>query len=130
MAVEFTVTMADRPGALAEMGFVLEEAGVDIKAVHAMVVGEQGFVALIPDKVEAAAAALDKAGFPYTTREVLIVNVLNKPGSLAEVALVMADAGINIEAFYVMTDGYVIMAVDDLPGAIEVASGMAVQELR
>ena len=64
------------------------------------------------------------------TREVLIVNVLNRPGSMAELALVMADAGINIEAVYVMSDGHVVLAVDDLNGAIEVTKGMAVLQLR
>ena len=52
MAVEFTVELADRPGALAEMGFVLEEAGVNIEAVHGLVIGEDDPEGRLPDIFE------------------------------------------------------------------------------
>jgi hypothetical protein len=54
------------------------------------------------------------------------VRVLDEPGALGEVALVMAAAGINIDSVYVTTKGYVVLGVDDLAGAIHVAGGMAV----
>jgi len=38
----------------------------------------------------------------------------------------MATAGINIDTVYVTAKGYVVLGVDDLPGAIHVAAGMAV----
>jgi hypothetical protein len=47
---------------------------------------------------------------------------------LGDVALVMSEAGINIESVYATTRGYVVLAVDDLPGAMQVAGGMAVME--
>lgn len=128
MALEFTVSLADRPGALAEMGYILEEAGVKIEAIHGAVFGGKGVVSFIASDSEGADSALTTAGLPFKTREVLVVNVLDQPGSLAEVALVMADAGVNIEAFYVMKEGQVVLAVDDLEGAIEVAKGMAVRD--
>jgi hypothetical protein len=57
---------------------------------------------------------------------VLIVKVLDEPGMLGDVALVMAHAGINIDAVYVTTRGHVVLGVDDLLGAAQVAGGMAV----
>jgi hypothetical protein len=54
------------------------------------------------------------------------VRVLDEPGALGQVALVMATAGINIDTVYVTAKGYVVLGVDDLPGAIHVAAGMAV----
>lgn len=130
MATEFTVELAHRPGTLAEMAYALEEAGITIEALHGSVIDDQGIVSFITDDSAATASRLEEAGFDFDTREVLIVNVLNKPGSLAELALVMADAGINIEAVYVMSDGHVVLAVNDLTGAIEVTKGMAVLQLR
>jgi len=59
-------------------------------------------------------------------REVLVVKVLDEPGMLGDVALVMAHAGINIDAVYVTTRGHVVLGVDDLLGAVQVAGGMAV----
>ncbi|HXV64271.1 MAG TPA: hypothetical protein VEK15_26465 [Vicinamibacteria bacterium] len=45
---------------------------------------------------------------------------------LGDVALVMSEAGINIDSVYVTTKGHVVLGVDDVPGAIQVAGGMAV----
>ena len=56
----------------------------------------------------------------------LIVKVLDEPGMLGDVALVISEAGINIDSVYVTTRGHVVLGVDDLAGAIQVAGGMAV----
>jgi hypothetical protein len=42
------------------------------------------------------------------------------------VALGMSQAGINIDSVYVTTRGYVVLGVDDLAGATQVAGGMTV----
>jgi hypothetical protein len=54
------------------------------------------------------------------------VTVLDEPGKLGDVALVMSEAGINIDSVYVTTDGHVVLGVDDVAGAVQVAGGMAV----
>ena len=59
------------------------------------------------------------------TREVLIVRVHDEPGALGDMALVMSKAGINIDSVYVTTRGHVVLGVDDLAGATQVAEGMA-----
>jgi hypothetical protein len=46
------------------------------------------------------------------------------PGT--QVARVMATAGVDIDTVSITTKGYVVFGVDDLPGAIHVAAGMAV----
>jgi hypothetical protein len=38
----------------------------------------------------------------------------------------MSAAGINLDAVYVTLSGMVVLGVDDIPGAQEVAGGMAV----
>jgi hypothetical protein len=73
-----------------------------------------------------AAETLEAAGFFYSQREVLIVEVLDEPGMLGDVALVMSEAAINIDSIYVSAVGHVVLGVDDLDGAIQVARGMAV----
>jgi hypothetical protein len=45
---------------------------------------------------------------------------------LGDVALVMSRAGINIDSVYVTTHGYIVLGVDDMAGAIQIAAGMAV----
>jgi hypothetical protein len=126
MAIEFTVVLPDESGRLARLGQTLGEAGVNIEAIQGMTVGGHGLVRFVAAGPDRAREALEKAGVPYMTREVLVVRVLDEPGALGEMALVMAKAGININAVYVTTRGHVVLSVDDLAGAIHVASGMNV----
>jgi hypothetical protein len=126
MAIEFTVILEDRPGALARLGIVLGDAEVNIEAIHGISREQNGIVQFVPNDRGKAARALDAAGVAYRTREVLIVRVLDEPGMLGDVALVMSQAGINIDSVYVTTRGHVVLGVNDLKGAIQVAGGMAV----
>jgi hypothetical protein len=126
MATEITVTLPDTPGSLARLGQALGDARVNIEAILGLARQGEGLVRFVPRDAAGAVRALEAAGFPHTTREVLVVRVLDEPGALGEVALVMATAGINIDAVYVTTRGYVVLGVDDVAGAVAVAGGMAV----
>jgi hypothetical protein len=126
MAVEFKVTVQDTPGTLARLGTILGEAGVNIEALQGTSREGKGFVQFVPSDEEKAALALDAARIAYSRREVLVVRVLDEPGMLADVALVMSKAGINIDSVYVTTRGHIVLGVDDLAGAIQIAGGMAV----
>jgi hypothetical protein len=130
MATEITVKLENRPGTLAEMSHVLGDAKINIEAIQLVAHDDYGSVQLVVDDPEQALRVLKAAGLPVESRLVLVVNVLNEPGGLGDVAMVMADAGINIDATYVTIDGKVVMGVDDLDGAIQVAAGMAVMTYR
>src|SRR5919106_2095658 len=126
MVTEFRVILEDKPGALAALGGVLGDAGVNIQAIQGVSHAGTSVVQFVPRDPDRAGKALETARIPYTTREVLIVRVLDEPGTLGQVALVMSRAGINIDSVYVTTRGDVVLGVDDLPGAVQVAGGMAV----
>ena len=126
MATEFKVSLENKPGTLAQVGTVLGDADVNIVAIQGFSRGEESIIQFVPDNPDKAAAALQAAGIPYTNREVLIVKVLGEPGDLGDVALVMTDAGINIGSVCVTTAGNVVLSVDDLKGATQVAEGMTV----
>jgi hypothetical protein len=129
MAIEFKVILEDTPGALARLGSVLGDARVNIEAIQGVSGSGKGFIQFVPNDPNSTAHGLQAAGIAYTKRDVLIVRVLDEPGTLGEVALVMAHAGINIDSVYVTTRGYVVLGVDDLVGATQVAGGMAVMTL-
>ena len=126
MATEFRVVLQDRPGTLARFGCLLGDARVNIEAIQGTSREGEGFIQFVAKDSAKAARALDTAGISYTEREVLIVKVLDEPGMLGDVALVMSEAGINIDSVYVTTRGHVVLGVDDLAGATQVAGGMAV----
>jgi hypothetical protein len=126
MAIEFTVVLANEPGTLARLGGVLGDAGVNIEAIAGSSRGDTSRVQFVCNAPRRAAEALEAAGIAYETREVLVVRVLDEPGMLGDVALVMSKADINIDSVYVTTRGHVVLGVDDLSGAVHVAAGMAV----
>lgn len=129
MATEFKVILEDKLGTLARFATVLGDARVNIEAIQGMSREGKSLIQFVPNDAARATHALDTAGIPHTKREVLIVMVLNEPGMLGDVALVMSKAGINIDSVYVTTRGHVVLGVDDLDGAIHVAGGMAVMSL-
>lgn len=126
MAIEFQVTLEDKPGELARLGTTLGDADVNIEAIHGYSVAGKGIIQFVPNQPRQAAETLKAKGVAYTEREVLVVKVLDEPGMLGDVTLVMSEAGINIDSVYVTTGGHVVLGVDDLDGAIQVAGGMAV----
>ena len=126
MAVEFKVTVQDTPGTLARLGRILGEAGINIEAIQGTSREGKGFVQFVPSDEEKAAAALDAARIAYSKREVLVVRVLDEPGMLGDLALVMSKAGINIDSVYVTTRGHIVLGVDDMAGGTQIAAGMAV----
>jgi len=126
MATEFTVILENRLGALARLATALGDAGVNVEAIEGMSQEGSSRIQFVPNDPDTTTQALDAAGISYTKREVLIVRVLDEPGMLGDVALVMSTAGINIDSVYVTTRGQVVLGVDDLVGAVQVAGGMAV----
>ena len=129
MATELQVVLDNRPGTLARLGGLLGDAGVNLEAIHGMSREGTSVVQFVPNDPAKAAGTLDAAGIAHTSREVLVVKVLDQAGTLGEVALVMSSAGINIDALYVTTRGHLVLGVDDLAGAVQVAAGMAVMSL-
>jgi hypothetical protein len=125
MAAEFTIILDDRPGALARVCTMLGDGRVNIEAIQGTCRAGQGHVQFVVNDPDGAARTLSAAGIPYRRREVIIVKVLDQPGMLGDLALVMSRAGINIESVYVTTSGHIVFGVDDLDGAIQVAGGMA-----
>jgi len=126
MATEFTVVLTNTPGTLSSLAGVLGDAGINIDAIQGTSGHGASVVHLLADDPERAVRALDDAGIAYTTREVVVVRVLDMPGMLSDVALVMAEAGINIDSIYMTATGHIVLGVDDVAGATEIASGMAV----
>jgi hypothetical protein len=119
MAKDLTVMLEDRPGALAELGEATGTAGVNIEGVCAVTEEGRGVVHILVEDVGAARQALQGAGLDVAEeRDVLVVEVEDRPGTMGDVARRMADAGVNVELAYT-TFGRVrlVLGVDDLEKA-------------
>jgi hypothetical protein len=123
MAKDLTVILQDRPGELARLGAATGEAGVNIQGMCAMTGEGRGVIHLLFDDGDATMArtALEGAGMGVADeREVLVVDIEDRPGTLGEVARRLGEANVNIELAYTTFGGVkLVVATDDLDSARE-----------
>lgn len=110
---QLKVNVDNKPGVLAAVCEALANKDVDIRAISTEAVSAaKGFIRIIPDNTENAKHALSYAGFKSDEAEVLVVDVLDEPGSLAKITRRIANAGINIDSFYMLDRGLFALVVD------------------
>jgi hypothetical protein len=121
MPTDLTVVLTDQPGQLATLGEAMGDAGVNIQGMCAFTGEGRGIIHVLVNDKEAARAvsALEQAGMGVADqREVLVVDVENRPGSLGEAARELAEASVNIELLYTTFGGIkLVIATDDLASA-------------
>lgn len=120
---DVTIELADRPGALADMGDALGRAGVSVEGGGAWVAGGRGVAHFLFEDGAAARAALEAAGIRVLAEREVIVQRLQQavPGQLGELTRRMAAAGVNIEVLYSDHDNQLILVVDDPEAARSVS---------
>jgi hypothetical protein len=118
---DLTVVLQDRPGELARLGEALGAAGVNIEGMCAFTGEGRGVIHLLvaDEKASTAHRALEEAGMGVADeREVLVVDVDDRPGTLGELARTLGEAGVNIEVAYTTFGGVkLVIATDDLESA-------------
>ena len=113
---DLTISLENRPGALAEMGDALGRAGVSIEGGGAFVVDGRGVAHFLFEDGGAARRALEAAGIKVLEDREVLVQRLNQaePGQLGKISRKMAEAGVNIEVLYSDHDHQLILVVDDI----------------
>jgi hypothetical protein len=121
MPTNVTVVLRDEPGQLATLGEATGAAGVNIEGMCAFTGEGRGIIHLLieDEAVQRAVAALEDAGMGVADqREVIVVDVADRPGSLGELARELAAANVNIELLYTTFGGVkIVIATDDLENA-------------
>src|SRR5262245_13142064 len=100
---DLTVILHDRPGELARLGEATGQAGVNIQGLAAFTGEGRGIIHLLFDDDDAAVAqrALEDGGLSVAyEREVLVIDINDRPGTLGEAARLLGDANVNIELAY------------------------------
>jgi hypothetical protein len=116
---DLTVVLEDKPGTLADLGEATGGANVNIEGMCATTAGGRGEVHILVEDPEATREALVGAGIEVRTdRDVLVTEVEDRPGTMAEVARKLGAAGVNIEFAYTTFGGVrLVLGVDDLDKA-------------
>jgi hypothetical protein len=117
---DFVLIPDDEPGILARIGEAAGAAGINLEGVSAFTGKGKGIVHILVGDAEQAQRALAEAGFDVrAARDVLVLDIEDRPGALGEASRKLADAGVNIEQAYLATNNRVVFAVDDAESARE-----------
>jgi hypothetical protein len=125
MAVDLVIDVENSPGALARVAAAISDAGVNIAAATCVGAGERAELHILVPHAEAAkhALAISHVGVSRE-RDVVVVDVEDRPGVLADLTRKIARAGINLDLVYVATQNRVVFGAPDL-AALRAALGAA-----
>jgi hypothetical protein len=121
MSTNLTIVLRDQPGELARIGEATGQAGVNILGMAAFTGEGRGIIHILvaDEQAGVARAALESAGLGIAdSREVLVIDVNDRPGTLGGLARTLGDANVNIELAYTTFGGIkLVVASDDLESA-------------
>jgi hypothetical protein len=115
MAFDLTIEVENTPGALAEVTSAVSDAGVNLAAATCIGNGERAELHILVPHPEPVRHALAIAHLGVNReREVVVVDVEDRPGVLADLARKVARAGVNLDLVYIATRNRVVFGAADL----------------
>jgi hypothetical protein len=125
MAVDLVIDIENTPGSLAEVATAISDAGVNIAAATCEGPGAHAELHILVPHAEAVkhALAISHVGVSRE-REVVVVQVEDRPGVLADLTRKIARAGVNLDLVYIATQNRIVFGADDLE-ALQAAVGQA-----
>jgi hypothetical protein len=115
MAFDLVIEIENSPGSLAEVAAAISDAGVNIAAATCVGVAATAELHILVPHAEAARHALAISHLGVTReREVVVVEVEDRPGELADLTRRIAKAGVNLDLIYVATRNRVVFGSPDL----------------
>jgi hypothetical protein len=117
MATDLVIDIENTPGALADVAAAISDAGVNIAAATCLGPGERAELHILVPHAEAVKHLLAISHLAVTReREVVVVDVEDRPGVLADLARRIAKAGVDLDLIYVATRNRVVFGSPDLAG--------------
>ena len=122
---QLSVFVEDQPGTLAAVSNLLGKNDINIYALSLAEGLGHGYVRMVVDKHEEAMKVFREADELTMERDVILLELSNRPGSLGRVAGTLAAAGVNLEYAYCaggpsVDKGLVVVRVDNSEKALKV----------
>ncbi len=99
-AKQLTIFIENREGRLEEVLSILTKNNINIKSLSLADTEDFGLLRMIVSNPDLGKEKLTEAGFSTTISEVVIVEIDNKCGSLAQLLKLLKENNINIEYMY------------------------------
>ncbi|GAB7022971.1 ACT domain-containing protein [Salidesulfovibrio brasiliensis] len=97
---QLSIFLENRAGRLAEVTKILEDNGINIRALSLADTSDFGILRLIVSDFEKARNALKENGFTVGRTNVVAVEVSDEPGGLNNILTLLQESGINVEYMY------------------------------
>jgi hypothetical protein len=97
---QLSLFLENRPGRLGAPLEAIAKEGINILTLSLADTAQFGILRLIVREWDKAKQVLEDAGWVVNLTEVVAVDVLDRPGGLAEALSVLEGAGLNIEYMY------------------------------
>src|SRR4051812_21678920 len=116
MAFDLAIDVENTPGALAEVAAAISDAGVNIAAATCIGPGDRAELHILVPHAEAVKHMLAISHRVTITREreVVVVDVEDQPGVLADLTRKIARAGVDLDLVYIATRNRVVFGARDL----------------
>jgi hypothetical protein len=124
---QFAVFLDNRPGTLSRTCQALAAAKINIEALSILDTVDHAIVRMIVDKPKEAEQVLSKQNAMVQRHDVVVMDVPNQVGALAQIAEKLAGAGINMEYAYCTSSnqhnaGAIVLRTNDLEATINALS--------
>lgn len=93
----FIVEAANKPGEFARHADAIAKRGINLANVVCLGVGDRGGAAFYATDEAGLRSALNDAGLAFREVSVVTADMEDKPGTVADAARRLGDAGVNIE---------------------------------
>ncbi len=121
--MDLVIEVVDEPGALASVAAAISDAGVNMAAATCTGPTSKAEIHILVPHAEAAKHALGISHLAVTReREVVVVEVQDRPGELADLTRTIHEAGVDLDLVYLATRNRVVFGSQNLD-ALKAALG-------
>lgn len=119
---EISLTLPNRPGALAGVARTLAKARINLAAISVDSTPSRGRVRLVVNDPDRAVALLEAAGYTAEVRELMVVQLEDRSGSFLRVLETLTKAQVNVQSVAILiaretNQPVVALSADDLARA-------------
>jgi hypothetical protein len=130
---EFTVTIADKPGALGTFFLALAERGVNILAFQSYVEEGESLARIVVDDPAASKKVLGELRMIFEETEAVSIKVAHRPGELGRAAARLGENKINVDYSYGgfepgSSEALVVFGVDNISKAAKALDDLAAEK--
>lgn len=115
---QFNVFVEDKIGELAHVTEALAQNAINIRGIATDKLGPRAAVKVITDDEVSTRKALGRAGLAFEESEVIVVDLIDRPGEIARFARKAARAGVNISSVF-------LIGKKDTPAALAIVTSDA-----